>query len=78
MQNIVSYIGLGLIIAGWLVQLARSWKGDKRIQPAFIGIYAVGVLALAFDGFASGLTELALLNTASLIAAALVLARTLK
>ena len=75
---LISYLGMGLIITGWLVQLVLSWKGDKRIHPAFIGIYAAGVMALAFDGFTSGLTELALLNAVSLTVAVLVLARTMK
>ncbi len=40
-------LGLSIIVLGWIVQLAYSWKGNKEIQPAFIVIYMLGVFVVA-------------------------------
>lgn len=65
----ISEVGLVLITAGWMLQLAKVWKGEKKIQQNFVVTYAAGVLLLVVDGYASGLFSLALLNFLCLLAA---------
>ena len=62
----LSYIGLSLIIIGWGYQL---FSKKKEIQVPFVLSYCLGVIFLAVDGFTSGLTILAVLNTISFVAA---------
>ena len=62
----ISYAGLVLIIIGWTFQLLSK---EKNIQIPFILAYCLGVILLAVDGFNSGLTILALLNTISFVVA---------
>lgn len=39
-------IGLILIVLGWAYQVLCLYKNDKKLQPIFVGSYAVGVLFL--------------------------------
>jgi len=73
----LSIIGLSIVIIGWLVQLVKM-KKDKKINKYFVMIYALGVLVLVYDGFASGLTNLAIANLVSLVVSILVLAKVMK
>jgi len=43
-------IGLIVIALAWVVQLVMSWK-SKKIQPAFILLYMLGVLILMVSGY---------------------------
>lgn len=70
----ISIFGLGLIVAGWLIQLSYTWRGgSSEIQVPFIILYSVGVFVLVVDGYLTGSIKNALLNLACLIAAVLVL-----
>jgi membrane-bound ClpP family serine protease len=62
-------IGLVLIIFAWIFQFVKMVKNGKTIRPAFVALYAVGVLLLVIDGFMSGFTVLASLNLVSFVAA---------
>ena len=73
----LSLIGLSLVVIGWLVQLVKM-KKDKKINKYFVILYALGVLVLVYDGFNSGLTNLAIANLISLIVSILVLVKILK
>lgn len=73
----LSLIGLTLVIIGWLVQLLMM-KKDKKINRYFIILYALGVLVLVYDGFNSGLTNLAIANLVSLAVSVLVLVKVMK
>lgn len=72
-----SLIGLGMIIAGWLVQFFMMNK-SKKVYPGFVMIYALGVLVLVYDGFVSGMNNLAIANLISLLVAILVLVKVMK
>ncbi|MFA5413509.1 MAG: hypothetical protein WC348_03140 [Patescibacteria group bacterium] len=61
--------GLLLIILAWILQLGKMLVSKKEVWPAFVAIYALGVLLLVVDGFLSGLTTLAILNLVSFAAA---------
>lgn len=73
----LSLIGLSLVVIGWLVQLVKM-KKDKKINKYFIILYALGVLVLVYDGFNSGLTNLAIANLVSLVVSVLVLIKVIK
>jgi len=47
-------IGLALIVIGWLVQLYYLFKGKKEIQPAFLGLYMIGVALLIYTDYSAG------------------------
>ncbi len=46
-------VSIGLIVIGiaWIVQLVMSWKGNSKIQPAFILLYMLGVLLMLIAGY---------------------------
>jgi uncharacterized membrane protein (DUF373 family) len=73
-----SLIGLGIIVVAWLVQFFLISKKSKKINPYFVGLYALGVAVLVYDGFSSGLKNLAIANLVSLVVSVLVLVRVLR
>jgi len=48
----VDWVSIGLIVIAlaWVAQLVLSWK-SKKIQPAFIILYMLGVLVLVLSGY---------------------------
>ena len=52
----IDWVSIGLIVIAiaWIVQLVVSWK-SKKIQPAFIILYMLGVLILMISGYFSDL-----------------------
>lgn len=50
-------VSIGLIVIGlaWIVQLVMSWKGNNKIQPAFILLYMLGVLLMLMAGYMGNL-----------------------
>jgi len=50
-------VSIGLIVIGiaWIAQLVMSWKGNNKIQPAFILLYMLGVLLMMVSGFMGNL-----------------------
>jgi len=71
----ISYIGLALIIVSWIIQFINK---SKEISPIFVGVYALGVVLLAIDGFTGGLIELAVLNVVSGVVSLGVLVKLIK
>jgi len=39
--------GFCLIALAWIVQLAYIVRGNRSVQPIFIGVYVAGVIVLA-------------------------------
>jgi hypothetical protein len=75
-MEIITFVGPGAIVLGWLFQLASAQKGVKEVQTSFIVAYTIGVAALVADGFTSGQFLPAALNSLALILSALVLFQT--
>ena len=65
-------IGLILVAASWIVQLAFSWKGNKSINPFFIIIYISGVILLVIADYLQT-NVLSYFELLTLIAAGIVL-----
>jgi len=74
---ILVYLGLGLIVAAWLIQMAAALKTKKEIQKGFLLIYALGALVLAYDGYSQGGDMLpSALNIATTLLAGIVFLKT--
>ncbi|MFA5349521.1 MAG: hypothetical protein WC309_04115 [Candidatus Paceibacterota bacterium] len=72
MQGLV-ILGLVLIVLGWALQVFFAYKGEREIHMLFLICYALGTFVLALDGFLGSLWLPAVLNTLTLIGAALVI-----
>ncbi len=55
----MTLLGLLLICGAWVIQYLGKAQSLKK---EFVVIYAVGSLILAYDGFVSGVFQLAILN----------------
>ena len=73
----INWVSIGLIVIAlaWVAQLILSWK-SKKIQPAFIVLYMVGVLILVVSGYVAKL-PVSPYEIFTFIAALVVLVRTL-
>lgn len=60
--------GLSFITIAWLLQLLKLLRQNKKVSLALLGVYALGVILLIIDGFASGLDSLGYYNVSSLLA----------
>jgi len=68
-------IALIVIALAWVAQLVLSWN-SKKIQPAFIILYMLGVLILIISGYATKL-PISPYEVFTFIAALIVLIRVL-
>jgi hypothetical protein len=68
----IALIGLTLIILAWLIQFVLMDK-KRKMYASFVIIYCLGVAFLVYDGFSTGLNNLAIANLASLIVSLAVL-----
>lgn len=68
-------VGLILIAIAWIVQLLLE-NSRTKIHPAFLNLYALGVILLVIDAFLNQETLIAYLHLASFSIALLVLYRT--
>jgi hypothetical protein len=68
----IALIGLILVIIAWISQFLFMDK-KKKIHISFVILYALGVILLVYDGFSSGLNNLAIANLISLVVALAVL-----
>jgi len=60
--------GLVLTVVGWLIQMYRTViKKDAKINPLFLGAYALGCLLLAISGFNSSDAGVGVLNLLDVI-----------
>lgn len=62
----MAYLGMFLIISGWVIQFMS--KG-KEIRKSFVLVYALGVLILVIDYFRNDLNFLSILNLVSFLSA---------
>lgn len=47
----MTIIGLLFIVAAWVLQYVAVSKKNYKLQPSFVSLYAIGVLALVVQGF---------------------------
>lgn len=72
MENVLSMLGLLVIILGWLVQLYYSaTKKVFVLSLRFVVIYVVGCILLVIDALQTGNTRIFILNLVTAIAALL-------
>lgn len=72
----LALIGLSVIIVSWILEFFFMGK-RKKISPVFIGVYIIGVGILVYDGFTSEAIDLGIANLLSLVAAAIVLGKSM-
>ena len=72
-----TWIGLGLIVLAWIVQIIVMLKKNKQLHYSFVGLQIIGILVLVISGWNFDRT-LAILNALSGIAAIVVLALVIK
>jgi hypothetical protein len=72
----LSLIGLGVIVVAWILEFFFMGK-RKKISPIFVGVYILGVGILVYEGFTSETIEMGIANLLSLVAAAIVLGKSL-
>ena len=65
-------IGLGIISLAWLIQFIYMIQKKNKINFYFVLVYIIGVAVLAYNGFISGSSTMAIAELVSLIASALV------
>jgi hypothetical protein len=66
-------VGFGLIALAWIIQLAYIVRGNRSVQPLFIGVYIVGVIVLAASDVIEGVVEIAYAELVTIIASLLTL-----
>jgi len=67
--------GLALTVAGWLIQMYLTvFKKDARLNPAFLGLYAVGCILLTIGNFTSDDVTGGVLNAIDVILPLIILA----
>ncbi len=69
------YAGLGLIALAWIIQLYYILRGNREIQPVFVGIYMVAVVLLVVGDILGNLILLSVFELSTLVAAGLVLVK---
>ena len=72
----LSLIGLGVIVVAWISEFFFMGK-RKKISPIFVGIYILGAGILVYEGFTSDAIEMGIANLLSLVAAAVVLGKSM-
>jgi len=74
--NVVSSLmlaGFGLIALAWIIQLFYITRGNRSVQPLFIGVYIVGVIILAASDVMGGDVNIAYAELVTIIASLLTL-----
>jgi len=65
--------GFGLIALAWVIQLFNMTRGNRSVQPLFIGVYIVGVIILAASDVMGGDVNIAYAELVTIIASLLTL-----
>ena len=60
-------LGLLFLLAGWLMQLWKVYRGNREISLRFMALYTVGVLLLAAANFQEMMPLAGWLNLAILV-----------
>jgi hypothetical protein len=66
-------VGFGLIALAWIIQLIYIVRGNRNVQPLFIGVYVVGVIILAASDVIGGAVDIANAELVTIIASLVVL-----
>jgi hypothetical protein len=65
--------GFGLIAVAWIIQLFYITRGNRSVQPLFIGVYVAGVIILAASDVMGGDVNIAYAELVTIIASLLTL-----
>ncbi|MGA9079168.1 MAG: hypothetical protein WB581_02900 [Halobacteriota archaeon] len=73
MVSSLMLVGFGLIAVGWIIQLVYIVRGNRNVQPLFIGVYIVGVIILTASDVMGGAVDIAYAELVTIIASLLAL-----
>ncbi len=73
MVSSLMLVGFGLIALAWIIQLVYIARGDRSIQPLFIGVYVVGVVVLVASDVIAGVIDVAYAELVTIVASMLTL-----
>ncbi len=65
--------GFVLIAIAWIIQLIYIARGDRTIQPLFIGVYILGVIVLVTSDIIAGVIDVAYAELVTIAASVLTL-----
>jgi hypothetical protein len=65
--------GFGLIALAWIIQLFYITRGNRSVQPLFIGVYIVGVIILSASDVIGGDVNIAYAELVTVITSLLTL-----
>lgn len=71
-------IGLVIIAAGWLVQLASVVQGKKEIHNYFVLAYVLGTFILTVNNDGQGLDFVAAINIVNILLSGIILVKIYK
>jgi|GEM_PF-5246869 len=66
-------LGLLFLLAGWLMQLWKVYRGSREIGLRFMGLYSIGAMLLAGANFEAGQPVSAWLNILLLLPIAFII-----
>ncbi len=66
-------VGFGLIAVAWVIQLVYIVRGNRTVQPLFIGVHIVGVIVLAASDVGVGAVDIAYAELVTIVASLLTL-----
>ncbi|MEK6913433.1 MAG: hypothetical protein AABW47_02050 [Nanoarchaeota archaeon] len=72
----LNLIGLAVIGLAWITEFFFMGK-RKKISPVFVGVYILGAGILVYEGFTSKAIEIGIANLLILVAAAIVLGKSM-
>lgn len=72
MLEILQFIGLGFVVAGWSFQLSFVLKGDNDLHQYFLLSYITGLVLLIIGSKNRGLDFISILNIISVVLATLI------
>ncbi len=73
MVSSIMLVGFSLIAVAWVIQLAYIIRGNRAVQPLFIGVYLLGVIVLAASDVVAGAVDIAYAELVTIIASLLTL-----
>jgi len=73
MVSALMLAGFGFIALAWIIQLAYIVRGNRNVQPLFIGVYIAGVIILVASDVMGGVVDIAYAEVVTMIASLLTL-----
>lgn len=67
MLEIVSLVGMAIILASWAMTFTKVLQKNRELDRNFVGLYTLGLVILTIGGANRGLDFMAILNILTVI-----------